>query len=193
MALNFPESASAGQYFTASNDAVYQYDGTSWNLDSSGTISGLEYKFIQPTQTGSFFNSASFENNLVTFYKADGDNMQILLSTFVEEQDYISGSSEIENLGFIKKEITGSISVLGDNVDFASSAVTASVVSSSNGYTGSLYGGVHIPAFSFLEMTPIAPLSTVDTGSIIPGTFAVSASNPLKPYFWDGSNWNALY
>jgi len=193
MALSFPESASQGQYFTASNDAVYQYDGSTWNLDSAGTISGLEYKYIQATQTGSFFISASFENNFVTFFKADGDIIQVLLSTYVEEQDYISGSSEIENLGFIKKEITGSISVLGDNVDFASSAVTASVVSSSNGYTGSLYGGVHIPAFSFLEMTPIAPLSTVDTGSIIPGTFAVSASNPVKPYFCEGSNWNALY
>jgi hypothetical protein len=40
-----------------------------------------------------------------------------------------------------------------------------------------------------LTLTPQNPLpSNLPTGS-----FAVSSSIPPKPYFWDGSNWNALY
>jgi hypothetical protein len=40
-----------------------------------------------------------------------------------------------------------------------------------------------------LTLTPQNPLpSSVPTGS-----FAVSSSIPPKPYFWDGTTWNALY
>jgi hypothetical protein len=28
---------------------------------------------------------------------------------------------------------------------------------------------------------------------MLTGSFAVSASIPPKPYFWDGTDWNALY
>ena len=40
-----------------------------------------------------------------------------------------------------------------------------------------------------LTLTPIDPLPS----GVATGSFAVSASTPPKPYFWDGSNWNALY
>lgn len=42
---------------------------------------------------------------------------------------------------------------------------------------------------SVLTLTPQNPLPLgVPTGS-----FAVSASSPPVPYFYDGTNWNALY
>lgn len=48
-------------------------------------------------------------------------------------------------------------------------------------------GSVNIS--NILTLDPQHPLpSNIPTGS-----FAVSSSNPPKPYFWDGSNWNALY
>jgi hypothetical protein len=40
-----------------------------------------------------------------------------------------------------------------------------------------------------LTLTPQNPLPT----GIPTGSFAVSSSTPPKPYFWDGSTWNALY
>lgn len=40
-----------------------------------------------------------------------------------------------------------------------------------------------------LTLTPQSPLPS----GVPTGTFAVSSSTPPKPYFWDGSNWNALY
>ena len=43
---------------------------------------------------------------------------------------------------------------------------------------------------NILALTPQDPLPT--TG-ILTGSFAVSGSTPVKPYFWDGTDWNALY
>lgn len=40
-----------------------------------------------------------------------------------------------------------------------------------------------------LNLTPQHPLPT----SPVAGAFAVSSSIPPKPYFWDGTSWNALY
>ena len=40
-----------------------------------------------------------------------------------------------------------------------------------------------------LTLTPQDPLPS----GVLTGSFAVSSSIPPKPYFWDGSNWNALY
>jgi len=85
-------------------------------------------------------------------------------------------------------KITGSLTVTGS-------------VTVSNGIYGTLYGNAststsasyavtssYIAATS-LRITPSNPLpSNVQIGS-----FAVSSSTPPKPYFWDGTNWNALY
>ena len=62
---------------------------------------------------------------------------------------------------------------------FATSASRA--VSSSFSTTSSLARN--------LTLIPIHPLPS----GAATGSFAVSASTPPKPYFWDGSNWNALY
>ena len=62
---------------------------------------------------------------------------------------------------------------------FATSASRA--VSSSFSTTSSLARN--------LTLIPIDPLPS----GAATGSFAVSASTPPKPYFWDGSNWNALY
>jgi len=50
-------------------------------------------------------------------------------------------------------------------------------------------GSVTVRANEVLTLTPVATLPTgVPTGS-----FAVSGSTPPKPYFYDGTTWNALY
>jgi len=44
-------------------------------------------------------------------------------------------------------------------------------------------------ASAILTLTPQHPLPTVN---IPTGSFAVSASSPPRPYFWDGMNWNSI-
>lgn len=61
--------------------------------------------------------------------------------------------------------------------------------------TNVLYGGVYVSASlqvdpsAVLTLTPSHPLPFLP----LEGSFAVSGSTPPKPYFWDGSTWNALY
>ncbi len=42
---------------------------------------------------------------------------------------------------------------------------------------------------SILTLTPQSPLPS----GVLTGSFAVSSSVPPKPYFYDGTSWNALY
>ena len=65
--------------------------------------------------------------------------------------------------------------------------------------TTTMYNGVHISASisidagSVLTLKPVHPLPTFIGFPQPTGSFAVSASNPVKPYFWDGNIWNPLY
>lgn len=46
---------------------------------------------------------------------------------------------------------------------------------------------------SINNLVSLTPQYSLPTTGISAGTFAVSASTPPKPYFWDGISWNALY
>jgi hypothetical protein len=62
-------------------------------------------------------------------------------------------------------------------------------VSGSGNFTNNLTVTGSLTVSSILTLTPQDPLpSGVPTGS-----FAVSSSSPPKPYFYDGTTWNALY
>lgn len=68
--------------------------------------------------------------------------------------------------------------------NFTSSYNTGSFTGSFIGiFTGS------ISAVDFILINQSNPLPT----SLPIGAFAVSSSTPPKPYFWDGTDWNALY
>jgi len=43
------------------------------------------------------------------------------------------------------------------------------------------------------DILTLAPINPLPTTGVKTGSFAVSGSTPPKPYFWDGSTWNALY
>ena len=94
--------------------------------------------------------------------------------------------------------VTGPVSVIG-------------TISATSGFNGSLIGNAststsasyavncttasyartasYLTATNILTITPLNPLPI----NVLTGTFAVSASIPPKPYFWDGTDWNALY
>ena len=55
--------------------------------------------------------------------------------------------------------------------------------------SGSATAGT-IAATAVVTLTPSDPLPT---SGVPTGSFAVSSSVPPKPYFWDGTTWNALF
>ena len=61
----------------------------------------------------------------------------------------------------------------------------------SHGSITNISGSVNITGSS--AIFTLQPLDPLPTTNIPTGSFAVSASIPAKPYFWDGSAWNALY
>jgi len=58
---------------------------------------------------------------------------------------------------------------------------------SSNSGSFTITGSITIS--NILTLTPQTPLPS----SVATGSFAVSSSAPPKPYFYDGTSWNALY
>ena len=60
----------------------------------------------------------------------------------------------------------------------------------SSGSSIDLYQDTILSSYKVLTLTPTHPLRTTNVPT---GSFAVSSSVPPKPYFWDGTTWNALY
>jgi len=60
-----------------------------------------------------------------------------------------------------------------------------------SGSITNISGSINITGSS--AIFTLQPLDPLPTTNIPTGSFAVSASIPAKPYFWDGSVWNALY
>ena len=58
------------------------------------------------------------------------------------------------------------------------------------GSPGLVVTGSDVTLANILTITPQDPLPS---SGVLTGSFAVSSSAPPKPYFWDGSAWNALY
>ena len=58
---------------------------------------------------------------------------------------------------------------------------------SSNSGSFTITGSLTIS--NILALTPQTPLPS----GVATGSFAVSSSVPPKPYFWDGTAWNALF
>jgi len=117
--------------------------------------------------TGSFMITGSASGSTLTFTKGDGTTFELFVSgsgssggtsvianpggsgdalttISIDGTVYIiSGSSGGSGSGFPfsgSAVITGSLLVSGSTVDFSSAPLTASIISSSNGITGSLFG-----------------------------------------------------
>ena len=60
-------------------------------------------------------------------------------------------------------------------------------LNTSGSFSGLFTGDVTIS--NILTLTPQDPLPS----GVATGSFAVSSSVPSKPYFYDGTTWNALY
>jgi hypothetical protein len=115
---------------------------------------------------------------------------------FTANQNSLSGSGyTVLRVNATHNTTAGTGSKLLQTWEFGS--VQRSVVN----ITGSIGVGITTPSASIhissslglapiLAITPHHPLPTTN---IPTGSFMVSASTPPKPFFWDGSSWNALY
>jgi hypothetical protein len=110
------------------------------------------------------------------------DIYNVLLGSAVESIS-LSGSLSVNGSitvtsGIIYGSLSGNAST-STSASYAVNCTTASFAKTASFLT----------ATNILTITPVHPLPT----NMLTGSFAVSASIPPKPYFWDGTDWNALY
>lgn len=94
--------------------------------------------------------------------------------------------------------LRGTLSVIG--TISATSGIYGSLIGNASTSTSASYAvncttasyartASYLTAADILTLIPCNPLPT----NPLTGSFAVSSSIPPKPYFWDGTTWNALY
>ena len=161
--------------------------------------------FVQNSQTGSFRTGSftgSFTGSLFGTSSWASSASQALTASFVNGAIFTT-SNRAANATIANTVNTTLSSATNLTAYPIVSLTTAGAASSLRNY-GSLTGSLKfiinenntdivatgsISATNILSLTPQHPLpSGVPTGS-----FAVSASVPPRPFFWNGSSWNALY
>lgn len=108
------------------------------------------------------------------------DIYDVLLGSATESLD-LRGTLSVTGPVSVTGTITATNGIYGSLIGNASTSTSAS-------YARNATSASYL-ASSILTLTPVNPLPT----NVLTGTFAVSSSTPPKPYFWDGTDWNALY
>lgn len=91
---------------------------------------------------------------------------------------------------YIGSPTNGSIIMFtGDNFNGEEHAKLILKANNQHQMSGSLYVSGSITLNNLLTLIPQHPLPS----GVATGSFAVSSSSPPKPYFFDGTSWNALY
>lgn len=108
--------------------------------------------------------------------------------------------------------VSGALAATSSNATSASYALSSSfAISSSFAANANLLDGLDSTVFattgsnqfkndqtitgsvSITNVLKLAAQSPLPAASSVPNSFAVSASTPTKPYYSDGTSWNALY
>ena len=117
----------------------------------------------------------------------------LISASYVSDIYDVLLGTESETLRFVGSlTVTGSVTVTnGIYGTLYGNASTSTSASYAVNCTSASYARTasYLTATNVLTLTPTHPLPT----NILTGSFAVSSSTPPKPYFWDGTNWNALY
>jgi hypothetical protein len=102
---------------------------------------------------------------------------------------YVNGSSSFTG----SLNLSGSLTVttIGIELQVTNTGVKiGNMPTDTHPMTGSLNISGSVNISNVLQLSPLNPLPAAAS---FPNSFAVSASAPNKPYFSDGTNWNALY
>ena len=107
--------------------------------------------------------------------------MKTIITLDKADQPYgfpqLDANSKLNASGSFSGSFTGDLQ--GSNLSISDSAIVS----------GSLIVSGSITLNNLLTLTPQHPLPL----GVATGSFAVSSSIPPKPYFYDGTTWNALY
>ena len=196
----------ATSQFTASGTSLFNNEvdifGTSSSLNISGsTVGGVTINVSSSLQTQPALlisqagtGSALTVNGYVNLgHPTDfntGGRLNVLGSTYLQGNVFMNGTTNfIQNSVSTRANIyfgtTGDSWLNNGNFGLGTSSPTQRLTVVG---TSSFSGDVTIS--NLLTLTPQHPLPTLN---LTAGAFAVSSSTPPKPYFYDGTNWNALY
>ena len=179
--------------------------GFDWDIQGTGTANGGSVRFagngsiwafgsVSSVNRGATGNSDMF--NVTMGGTATTGIQNPMKVEFNANQNATSGSGyTVLRLNATHATTAGTGSKLLQTWEFA--GIQRSVVN----ITGSIGVGITAPSASVhisssLGLAPIlaiAPHHPLPTTNIPTGSFMISASVPPKPFFWDGTTWNALY
>jgi hypothetical protein len=113
-------------------------------------------------------------------------------------QNNLSGSSNTVIGTFAASQVTtGSFNtIIGPYNGGANTLNSTIVLADGRGTIGYRYSGSVAQITGSLNLSNVLTLAAqhpLPAASSYPNSFAVSASSPTKPYYSDGTNWNALY
>ena len=143
----------------------------------SGSLTGI-------ATSASFATTASFALNSPTITLTSAGGSDSLVNDGTGPALAIKGLSAGTGIT-VTSNIAQTILTIGIG------SITASLINGPYG-SNSVISASYSETASLARNLTLIPINPLPSGAAT-GSFAVSASTPPKPYFWDGSNWNALY
>jgi hypothetical protein len=155
---------------------------------------------IRIDQLGNLLVGTNTNNGYLTFL--NGANT----TNFPSGSLYVTGSSSFTGSINVSGSITTTgtitaqtlvVSIISSSIEYSSgSNIFGSQLSNTQQLTGSvnITGSLNVSgSINASNVLRLAPQSPLPAAASFPNSFAVSSSTPAKPYFSDGTNWNALY
>jgi hypothetical protein len=160
MTFDFPDGASNGQTYTASNGRVYRYNGITWVIDSVSTISNISEEFLSINGDGVVSGSSQLTSSFDERYVLSGSITQTTWDNIENKPaGIVSESTDLGSLnGF-----TSSIQIQVDGL----SSETSSYLTSLDG------------AISSSSQVSYPSLSNIPSG-IVSGSTQLTTSFPSK-------------
>lgn len=160
MTFDFPDGATNGQTYTASNGRVYRYNGITWVIDSVSTISTISEQFLSINGDGVISGSSQLTSSFDERYVLSGSITQTTWDNIENKPaGIVSESTDLGSLnGF-----TSSIQIQVDGL----SSETSSYLTSLDG------------AISSSSQVSYPSLSDIPSG-IVSGSTQLTTSFPSK-------------
>jgi hypothetical protein len=119
-----------------------------------------------------------------------GGRLNILGSTYMGGQVYLSGTTVAIQNGTAGRALINFGTIGNSYLNNGNLGLGTTNPTQRLDVVGSASFAGNVTISNVLTLTPQHPLPSVNLSI---GSFAVSASTPPKPHFWDGISWNALY
>ena len=198
-ALQSNGSASVA-FFTTTGNPTSNFD---FDIGSVGTANGGSVRIAgqgtayQLTSGGSITRTSTGNDEMFGMVMGGTSTTQVRQNPLRIQFDASQGGTA----GYAVLRLNATHTTVGSGPKLLQTWEFAGIQRSVVNITGSIGVGITTPSASIhissslglppmLALTPHHPLPTTGVPT---GSFMVSASVPPKPFFWDGTTWNALY